>query len=100
MSVSAPLTPFPYAVRRRHRPRVERGRIAAQGMADATEHPGTSAPVPGAPYGERAPPMQQSRFDRFMATARLLPSAPIIGFVVVLGAFGLAPAEAGASRAS
>jgi hypothetical protein len=42
--------------------------------------------------------MQQSRFDRFRATARLLPSAPIIGFVVVLSAFGLGPVDANAPR--
>jgi hypothetical protein len=44
--------------------------------------------------------MQQSRLDRFRATARLLPSAPIIGFVVVLSAFGLGPADAGFTRPS
>jgi hypothetical protein len=36
--------------------------------------------------------MPLSRLDRVRATARLLPSAPIIGFVVVLSAFGIGPA--------
>jgi hypothetical protein len=38
--------------------------------------------------------MPLSRLDRVRATARLLPSAPIIGFVVVLSAFGLGPVAA------
>lgn len=36
--------------------------------------------------------MLMSRMDRVRATARLLPNAPVIGVVVVLQAFGLAPA--------
>lgn len=35
--------------------------------------------------------MLLSRTERVFATARLLPAAPIIGFVVVLNALGLAP---------
>ena len=35
-----------------------------------------------------------SRSERLIATARLLPSAPIIGIVVVLSAVGLGPAAA------
>ncbi len=35
-----------------------------------------------------------TRSERLIATARLLPSAPIIGVVVVLSAFGLGPAAA------
>jgi hypothetical protein len=36
--------------------------------------------------------MLLTRSERLMATARLLPSAPIIIGVVVLSAFGLGPA--------
>ncbi len=36
--------------------------------------------------------MLMSRMDRVRATARLLPTVPVIGVVVVLNAFGLAPA--------
>lgn len=35
-----------------------------------------------------------SRSERVIATARLLPSAPIIGVVVVLSAMGLGPKAA------
>lgn len=35
-----------------------------------------------------------SRSERLVATARLLPSAPIIGVVVVLSALGLGPTAA------
>lgn len=35
-----------------------------------------------------------SRTERLVATARLLPSAPIIGVVVVLSALGLGPTAA------
>lgn len=38
--------------------------------------------------------MPLSRIGRVRAAARLLPSAPIIGFVVVLNACGLGPANA------
>lgn len=42
--------------------------------------------------------MPLSRLDRVRATARLLPSAPIIGFVVVLSALGLGPVAAAQPR--
>jgi hypothetical protein len=35
--------------------------------------------------------MLLTRSERLLATARLLPSAPIIGMVVVLSAMGLGP---------
>ncbi|MEH3052449.1 MAG: hypothetical protein PGN13_00380 [Patulibacter minatonensis] len=45
--------------------------------------------------------MLLTRSERLIATARLLPSAPIIGMVVVLSALGLGPTTApsvGAAR--
>ncbi|MDO9354978.1 MAG: hypothetical protein Q7T55_14870 [Solirubrobacteraceae bacterium] len=38
--------------------------------------------------------MPLTRIGRVRAAARLIPSAPIIGFVVVLNAVGLAPTAA------
>lgn len=42
--------------------------------------------------------MLLSRMERVRATARLLPTAPVIGVVVVLQALGLAPAAAAGVR--
>jgi hypothetical protein len=42
--------------------------------------------------------MLMSRMDRVLATARLVPAVPVIGVVVVLQAFGLAPAAADGVR--
>jgi hypothetical protein len=39
--------------------------------------------------------MLLTRSERLIATARLLPSAPIIGVVLVLNACGLGPAAQG-----
>lgn len=42
--------------------------------------------------------MLLSRSERLVATARLLPAAPIIGVVVVLNALGLGPTGATAPQ--
>lgn len=41
--------------------------------------------------------MLMTRMERVRATARLIPTAPVIGVVVVLQAFGLAPDAAQSS---
>lgn len=44
--------------------------------------------------------MPKSRMDRVFATARLIPAVPVIGVVVALQAFGLAPAAVQNAHAS
>lgn len=83
---------FPYRPGMSGDERLSRGRIRAQVVRRATDHPGDSAPSLGAASHERESPVLMSRMDRVRATARLLPTVPVIGVVVVLNAFGLAPA--------